>query len=66
MIKECHLGMIYCNLQFNNPFLNEIEIGFDFDFKLEYYHTWHDYQVHCLSIGNIYVYWKGHPILDNK
>lgn len=68
MINEIHIGITFLNLRIcNNSFIKEIEFGLEESFNLSYYHSLHlQTQVHCLSLGLIYVYWKGHPILDDK
>ena len=66
-VNECHIGFFYFNFRIpNNEIINEIEIGISDEFKLEYYHAWYRTQVHCLTLGNIYLYWRGIPILDQK
>lgn len=47
-------------------FLKEIEIGYDFDFNVEYFHTWQNDQFHCLSLGFVYLAWRGAPFIDVK
>ena len=57
-------GFTYLNARLDNDIVKEFEIGIDTSFGFNYYHTWHGYQVHFLSLGFIYLYWKGEPILD--
>lgn len=47
-------------------FLHEIEVGYDFDFTIEYFHTWQNDQLHCLSLGFVYLAWRGAPFIDVK
>ena len=59
------IGFFYLNIKLNNEFISEIEFGFEEGFNFNYYHTLHlQTQVHCLSLGLTYFYWKGIPILD--
>lgn len=63
-LKTCERAI---KINFDNlNWLQEIEIGFDFDFSIEYFHTWQKHQTHCLSLGNIYIAWQGAPYLDVK
>jgi hypothetical protein len=48
------------------PFLKELEVGYDFDFNIDYFHIWHDHQLHCLSLGFVYIAWKGVPFIDKR
>lgn len=54
---------IQCN---HLDFLKEIEIGYDFDFNFEYFHTWQKHQLHCVSLGFFYIAWQGAPFIDEK
>ncbi len=64
---EVNVGQFFISFKnLENQFLNEIEIGLDSNFSIEYFHIWYDTQIHCLSLGNLYISWKGHPILDLK
>jgi hypothetical protein len=61
------IGFFYLNIKLNNEFISEIEFGLEECFNLSYYHTLHlQTQVHCLSLGLTYLYWKGIPILDKN
>ena len=60
-------GYFYFNAKLQDNFLlDEFEIGIDDHFGFTYYHTWHNGQVHFLSLGIIYLYWKGEPLLDTE
>jgi hypothetical protein len=61
-----NFGFSYFNLKIKNDFIKEIELGVDDKFNFEYYHHWHDHQIHCISLGFFYFYWKGEPLFDRK
>ena len=66
-MEHLTIGFFYLNIKLNNDFIDEIEIGLDNVFNLDYYHTTHLHsQVHCLSLGFTYLYWKGFPLLDKN
>jgi hypothetical protein len=60
------IGLVYINIKLDNNLINEFEIGFDLEFNLNYQHEWYRTQVHFLSLGNTYIYWRGFPFLDKK
>lgn len=65
-MERVSLGLFYINIKLNNDLINEIEFGLEEGFNYNYYHTWYKTQVHCFSLGFIYIYWRGFPIVDKK
>lgn len=64
---EVSIGNFFISFKsLDNPIFKEIEIGLDDKFNIEYFHIWYDTQIHCLSLGNIYISWKGLPLIDSK
>jgi hypothetical protein len=57
-------GYYYFNVITHNDIIPEFEIGIEDKFGFAYYHDWIRGQVHFLSLGVFYIYWRGAPLID--